>query len=138
MQAAGYQAILHGHAKGYRLHLLAEGKWSIWRGTTREGAFQPPVDLRQAPTEAYYIAVDPWPLAVLLHTISTRRKGHEPGWNNPPTLVWSPDQEEHLRAAWHGAAIRTRDVLDFHVEPITHACPAATLAVGQRGRQSPK
>ena len=138
MQAAGYQAILHGQAKGYRLHLLAEGKWTIWRGTTRQGAFPPRVDSRQAPTEAYYIAVDPWPLAVLLHTMSTPSKGHEPGWTNPPTLVWNTDQEEHLQAAWHGAVIRTTDVVDLHAEPITHARPAATLAVGQRGRQSPK
>ena len=29
MQAAGYQAILHGHAGGYRSHVLAEGKWTI-------------------------------------------------------------------------------------------------------------
>ena len=32
MQTAGYQAILHGHARGYRLHILAEGKWTVEAG----------------------------------------------------------------------------------------------------------
>ena len=27
---------------------------------------------------------------------------------------------------------------DLHAGPITHACPAATLAVAQRGQQNPK
>ena len=56
----------------------------------------------------------------------------------PPALVWSPDQEEHLQAAWQGDAIRAADVSDLHAGPITHACPAATLAVGQRGQQNPQ
>ena len=80
---------------------------------------------------------DPWRLAVLLHTISAPNKRQEPGWANLPTLVWSPDQEEHLRSAWQGDAIRTTDVPDLHVGPITHARPAATLAVAQRGQQNP-
>ena len=56
----------------------------------------------------------------------------------PPTLVWSPNQEEHLRAAWHGDAIWASDVPGLHAGPITHARPAATLAVAQRGQQSQK
>ena len=32
---AGYQAILHGHTGGYRSHILAEGKWTVWHGTAR-------------------------------------------------------------------------------------------------------
>ena len=52
--------------------------------------------------------------------------------------MWSPDQEEHLRAAWQGDAIRATDVLDLHAGPITHARPAATLAVAQRGQQNPQ
>ena len=56
----------------------------------------------------------------------------------PPTLVRSPDQEKHLRAAGYDAAIRTTDVLDLHVGPITQARPATTLAVAQHGPQSPK
>ena len=80
----------------------------------------------------------PWPLAVLLHTVSATNKRQEPGWVNPPTLVWSPDQEEHLRAAWQGDAIRATDVPDLHAGPITHARPAATLAVAQRGQQNPQ
>ena len=32
----------------------------------------------------------------------------------PPALVWSPDQEEHLRATWQGDAIRATDVPDLH------------------------
>ena len=81
---------------------------------------------------------DPWPLAVLLHTVSAPNKRREPGWVNPPTLVWSPDLEEHLRAAWQGDAIRATDVPDLHAGPITHARPAATLAVAQRGQQNPQ
>ena len=65
-------------------------------------------------------------------------KRQEPGWANPPALVWSPDQEEHLRGAWHGDAIRATDVPDLHAGPITHARPAATLAVARRGQQNPQ
>ena len=50
--------------------------------------------------------------------------------------MWSPDEEEHLRAAWQGDAIRATDVPDLHAGPITHACPAATLAVAQQGQQN--
>ena len=101
LQAAGYQAILHGHAGGYRSHILAGGRWTTWHGTARQGAFppQPHVDWQQRPTQAYYMTADPWPLAVLLHTISIPKERQEPGWAHPPALVWSPDQEEHLRAA---------------------------------------
>ena len=134
IQTAGNQAILHGHAGGYRSHILAEGKWTVWHGTARKGAFPPKVDCRQAPTQAYYMAADPWLLAVLLHTISAPSKRQEPGWANPPTLVWSPDQEEHLRAVWHGDAIWTSDVPDLHAGPITHARPAATVVMAQRGQ----
>ena len=84
------------------------------------------------------MTADPWPLAVLLHTVSVPNKRQEPGWVNPPALVWSPDQEEHLRAAWQGDAIRARDMPDLHTGPITHPCPAATLAVAQRGQQNPQ
>ena len=84
------------------------------------------------------MSADPWPLAVLLYTVSAPNKRQEPGWVNPPTLVWSPDQEEHLRAAWQGDAIRATDVPDLHARPITHARPAATLAVAQRGQQNPQ
>ena len=34
MQMAGYQAILHGHDRGYRSHIIAQGKWNVWHGTT--------------------------------------------------------------------------------------------------------
>ena len=84
------------------------------------------------------MSADPWPLAVLLHTVSAPNKRQEPGWVKPPALVWSPDQEEHLRAAWQGDAIRATDVPDLHAGPITHARPAATLAVAQRGQQNPQ
>ena len=138
LQTAGYQAILHGHAGGYRSHVLAGGRWTVWHSTARQGAFPPlpHVDWQQGPTQAYYMSADPWPLAVLLHTVSAPNKRQEPGWVNPPTLVWSPDQEEHLRAAWQGDAIRATDVPDLHAGPITHARPAATLAVAQRGQQN--
>ena len=82
------------------------------------------------------MTADPWPLAVLLHTISAPNKRQEPGWANLPTLVWSPDQEKHLRATWQGDAIRTTDVPDRHSGPITHARPAATLAVVQPGQHN--
>ena len=52
--------------------------------------------------------------------------------------MWSPDQEEHLRAAWQGDAIRATDVPDLHAGRITHARTAATLAVALRGQQNPQ
>ena len=138
MQAAGYQAVLHGHAGGYRSHVTVEGNWTIWHGTIRQQAFPPHVDWQQARTQAYYMVADPWPLAVLLHTISTPSRPQEPGLSSPPTLVWSPDQEGRLRAAWHGDPIWATDVPDLHAGPITQAHPAAILVVAQRGQQSPK
>ena len=47
----------------------------------------------------------PWPLAVLLHTISTPSRRQQPGCASPPKRAWSPDKEELLRAASHGDAI---------------------------------
>ena len=89
LQTAGYQAILHGHAGGYRSHVLAGGRWTVWHSTARQGAFPPlpHVDWQQGPTQAYYMSADPWPLAVLLHTVSAPNKRQEPGWVNPPALV---------------------------------------------------
>ena len=138
LQTAGYQAILHGHAGGYRSHVLAGGRWTVWHSIARQGAFPPlpHVDWQQGPTQAYYMSADAWPLAVLLHTVSAPNQRQEPGWVNSPALVWSPDQEEHLRAAWQGDAIRATDVPDLHAGPITHARLAATLAVAQRGQQN--
>ena len=120
LQTASYQAILHGHAGGYRSHVLARGRWTVWHSTARQGAFPPltHVDWQQGPTQAYYMSADPWPLAVLLHTVSAPNKRQEPGWVNPPALVWSPDQEEHLRAAWQGDAIRATDIPDLHAGPV--------------------
>ena len=131
LQTAGYQAILHGHAGGYRSHVLVGGRWTVWHSTASQGTFPPlpHVAWQQGPTQAYYMSADPWPLAVLLHTVSAPNKRQEPGLVNPPALVWSPDQEEHLRAAWQGDAIRATDVPDLRAGPITHARPAATLAV---------
>ena len=74
----------------------------------------------------------------MVHTVSALNKRQEPGWAKPPALVWSPDQEEHLGAAWHGDAIRATDVPDLHAGPITHASPAATLMVAPRGQQNPQ
>ena len=140
LQAAGYQAILHGHARGYRSHIPAEDRWTVWHGTARQGAFPPQchVDWHQGPTQAYYMTAVPWPLAVLLHAVSAPNKRQEPGWANPPALVWSPDVEVHLWAAWQGVVIRATDVPDLHAGPITHARPAATLAVAQRRQQNPQ
>ena len=90
LQTAGYQAILHGHAGGYRSHIFAGGRWTFWQGTARQAAFPPHVDWQQEPTQAYYMTADPWSLAVLLHTVSVPSKRQEPGWTNPPTPVWSP------------------------------------------------
>ena len=140
LQTAGYQAILHRQPGGYRSHVLAGGRWTVWHSSARQGAFPPlpHVDWQQGPTQAYYMSADPWPLAVLLHTVSAPHKRQEPQWVNPPALVWSPDHEEHLRAAWQGDAIRATDVPDLHAGPITHARPAATLVVAQRGQQNPQ
>ena len=126
--------------EGYRSHVLAGGRWTVWHSTARQGAFPPlpHVDWQRVPTQAYYMSADPWLLAVLLHTVSAPDKRQEPGWVNPPTLVWSTDQEEHLRAAWQQDAIRATDVPDLHAGPITHARPAATLAVAQREQQNPQ
>ena len=43
-----------------------------------------------------------------------------------------------MRAAWEGDVVRTTDIPDLHAGPITHARPAATLAVAQRWQQNPK
>ena len=63
LQTAGYQAIIHGHAGGYRSHVLAGGQWTVWHSTARQGAFPPlpDIDWRQGPTQAYYMSADPWP-----------------------------------------------------------------------------
>ena len=81
LQAAGYQAILHGHARGYRSHVLTGGRWTVWHSTARQGAFPPlpHVDWQQGPTQDYYMSADPWPLAVLLHTVGAPNKRQEPG-----------------------------------------------------------
>ena len=71
------------------------------------------------------MTADPWPLAVLLHNVSAPKKRQEPGWAIPPALVWSPDQEEHLRAAWQEDTMRATDVPDLHAGPIAHACQVA-------------
>ena len=44
-------------------------------------------------------------------------KGRRRSGPTTPQLVLSPDQEEHLRAAWQVDAIRTTDVLDLHAGP---------------------
>ena len=51
LQAAGYQAILHGHAGGYRSHILIGGQWTVCHGTARQGAFPPHVNWQQQPTQ---------------------------------------------------------------------------------------
>ena len=58
LQTAGYQAILHGHAGGYRSHVLAGGRWTVWHSTARQRAFPPlpHVDWQQGPTQAYYMS----------------------------------------------------------------------------------
>ena len=86
LQTAGYQAILHGHAGGYRSHVLAGGRWTVWHSTATQGAFPPlpHVDWQHGPTQAYYMSADPWQLAVLLHTVSAPNKRQELGWVNPP------------------------------------------------------
>ena len=86
LQTAGYQAIIHGHAGGYRSHVLAGGRWTVWHSTARQGAFPPlpHVDWRQGPTQAYYMSADPWPLAVLLHTVSAPKQEAGTGVGQPP------------------------------------------------------
>ena len=81
---------------------------------------------------------DTWPLEVLLHTGSAPSKMQEPGWADSAALVRSPYQEVHLRTARQGDAIRATDVPDLDAGPVTHARPAATLAVAQRGQQNPQ
>ena len=140
LQTAGYQAILHGHAGGYRSHVLTGGRWTVWHSTAGQRAFLPlpHVDSQQGPTQAYYMSADPWPLVVLLHTVGAPNKRQEPGWVNFPALVWSPNQEEHLQAAWQEDAMRATDIPDLHAGPITLARPASTIAVAQRGQPNPQ
>ena len=61
LQAAGYQAILHGRAGGHRSHILTGEQWTVWHGTARQGAFPPQVNWKQERTQAYYMTADPWP-----------------------------------------------------------------------------
>ena len=88
LQTASYQAILHGHAGGYRSPVLTGGRWTVWHSTARQGAFppQPHVDWQQGPTLAYYMSADPWLRAVLLHTVGAPNKRQEPRWVTPPAL----------------------------------------------------
>ena len=84
------------------------------------------------------MSADPWPLAVLLHTVGAFNKRQEPGWVNTPALVWSSKREEHLRAAWQGDAITATDVPDLHAGPITHArLPGRYPSGGQTGTAEP-
>ena len=80
------------------------------------------------------------PLAASSPATDRQRRQQEAGTRvgQSPPLVWSPDQEEHLRAAWQGGAIRATDVPDLPAAPITHARPAVTLAVAQQGQQNPQ
>ena len=59
LQVAGYQAILHGLARGYQSHILADGKWTIWHTNARQTAFSPHTDWWEAPTQACYMTADP-------------------------------------------------------------------------------
>ena len=54
---------------------------AVWHSTARQRAFRPlpHVDRQQGPTQAYYMSADPWPLAVLLHTVSAPNKRQESG-----------------------------------------------------------
>ena len=116
LQTEGYQAILQGLAGGYRSQVLTGGRWTVWHSTTRQGAFLPlpHVDWQQGPIQAYYMSADPWMLAVLLHTVGAPNKRQEPGWVNPPALVWSPDQEERPRAPARARSSSPRGGLYMH------------------------
>ena len=48
LQAAGYQAILHGQAGGYRSHILAWGRWTVCHGTARQRGISAPAPCRLA------------------------------------------------------------------------------------------
>ena len=90
VQAAGYLAILHGHAGGYRSHVPTRGRWTVCHGTARQGAFPPQVNWQQEPSQAYYVTADPWPLAVLLHTISAPKQTAGAGVGQPPDTGLEP------------------------------------------------
>ena len=59
LQAAGHQAVLHGHAGRYRSHILAGVRWTVWHGTARQGAFPPHVNWQQEPTLASHMTAAP-------------------------------------------------------------------------------
>ena len=44
VQAASYQAVLHGFTGGYRSHVLSHGKWTIWHSSPWKKAFPPARD----------------------------------------------------------------------------------------------
>ena len=134
LQAAGYQAILHGRPGGYRSHILAGGRWTVWHGTARQGAVPPHLDWQQHPNEAYYVTADPWPLAVLLHTISAPNKKKGP----PPHTGLEPRAG---RASTGGTARRRHQDRgqSRHPRAAHHAQPpGTTLAVAQQGQQGPQ
>ena len=91
VQAAGCQAVVHDFRGSYRSHVLADSKWTIWHSNSRQGAFLPPGDWQQAPTKAYYMTADHWPLAVLMNTICAASRQQDPGlaplppWSGTPT-----------------------------------------------------
>ena len=140
LQTAGYQAIIHGTPEGTGRTSWPEADGLSGTAPPGKGHSRPcptstgdrgpprPTICRRTPGR--------WRSCYTPSAPPTR--GRNRGGVNPPTLVWSPDQEEHLRAAWQGDAIRATDVPDLHAGPITHARPAATLAVAQRGQQNPQ
>ena len=87
LQAASYQAVLHGLPGGYCSHVLADGEYTIWHSHPRQGTFPPPKDLRQARTQAYYKTVETRPLAFLMHTIIAPSRRQGPVWANSSTWI---------------------------------------------------
>ena len=104
LQAAGYQVILHGHAGGYRSHILARGRWTVLHGTARQGAFPPYVDWQQEPGQAYYMTADPWPLAEENKKPRKRRTAEK---NKAKNRLFRPQKppKKFYAAVWRGRKI---------------------------------
>ena len=134
LQTAGYQAILHGRTSWPGAAGLS-GKALPGKGHSRPC---PTSTASRGPPRPTICPRTPGRWQSCYTPSAPPTRGRNRDGSTPPALVWSPNQEEHLRAAWQGDTISATDVPDLHAGPITHARLAATPAVAQRGQQNPQ
>ena len=116
------------------------GRWAVWHSTARQGAFPPLSHVDWATGAHPGLLHVGGPLATGGPAAHGQRPQQEAGTGvgQPPRTGVEPRPGGASTAAWQGDAIRATDVPDLHAGPITHARPAATLAVAQRGQQNPQ